>query len=289
MTSQEFKKVARVIKAILKEIESQAIAEGIDITSTEYEKLVARARLGILKKSGFTLEEYQQSKEETLRLQKEERQRSKNQIAKELLELNREKVDEQTVRKIAEEYIKEPVINNFTTNEIIKETIIEKPVIVEKRETIIEREEYDDSAIKTALESITERLESTPEAESLDLDDVKNIFAEMFEHNINTIEMPDFRKLAMGLQQQIDHALSGVQEVRTISGGSIKPSDSTVITTADVSLPAGTKGKTYIIKNISDVDIVVTAPVTIDGENSQIINTYDAMRVQFTGTEYIII
>jgi hypothetical protein len=86
--------------------------------------------------------------------------------------------------------------------------VVEKPTVIEKTETFIEREEYDDSELKQALAGIVERLETIPEPKEIDkeglMEEVRNVFGEMFEHNINTLNMPDFRKLAMGIQAQVD-------------------------------------------------------------------------------------
>lgn len=57
---------------------------------------------------------------------------------------------------------------------------------------------------------LEDKIDSIKIPEQIDVvalkEEVKNIFGEMFKHNIDTLGMPDFRKLAMGLQAQIDES-----------------------------------------------------------------------------------
>jgi hypothetical protein len=64
MTTAEFKKLARLLKTVYAEMEREAIAQGIDITSPDYDTLTDRVREKTLAKRGFTIEEYRQAKAE---------------------------------------------------------------------------------------------------------------------------------------------------------------------------------------------------------------------------------
>lgn len=218
MTIKDFKKIARLLKEVYKEIEKEASENGMDIFSPEYEELISKAREAVLEKMGFTLEEYRTAKEEAspLRKQKEDLSSLLDEARTTIEKVNTLKIPtaeeiEEIVNRIAQEHIKEVVKEVVVTNEIIKE--IEKPTII--KETIIEKEEYDDSKLHEELEKVNKRFEDLPEPINVDKvkEDVLTEFGKMFEDKINILGMPDFRKLAMGLQQQIDANTAAINAV----------------------------------------------------------------------------
>jgi hypothetical protein len=292
MTSKEFKTVGRLLKELYKDLEAKAISRGIDIFGEGYGELQTMLRETLLKRMGYTAEEYLEAKNRTINEQNTKRKAEMDVIYQNMVELEdlaSDKLTEEQVEEIAKRVVPPPT----TINQIVERTVVEKPTIIEKTETFVEREEYNDSELKQALAGIVDRLKAIPEPQpSISEEQIRNIFGEMFEHNINTLEMPDFRKLAMGLQQQIDQANSGVSNTITVSSDySVKPNDNTVVITeeATISLPAGVRGKTFNVKNLSDGTVTVVAPTDIDNEVRQYVYPLDNMRVQFTGTQYIII
>jgi len=215
MTNQNFKKIGRLLKELYAELEAGAIRSGVDIFGQEYEIARSRVRLALLVKMGYTLEEYVEAKERTVNEQKEKGRKLKNEIQKDILK-TKQQVDKAPTREemeaIAKKYIKKPIVTNNTVNKIVEKTTVEKPIY--KTETIVEREEYDDRYIMAEIGSLNDRLENIPSPESYDdegiRDWVRDYFGEQFEHNINTLDMPDWRKLAMGLQGQIDTKVQGI-------------------------------------------------------------------------------
>lgn len=206
MTSKDFKKVGRLLKTLYRELENRAIEEGIDITSDEYEQMRDEVRDTILTKMGYTIMEYKIAKNETVEQQKAQREKERYELSEILEEIRESIPTEEMIKELAKSVIPEPKIIEKTINKIVKE--IEKPTIVQETKTIIEREEYDESPLLEKLEELKEKIEAIPEPTELDkeslMEEVRNVFGEMFDHNINTMDMPDFRKLAMGLQAQID-------------------------------------------------------------------------------------
>lgn len=206
MTSKDFKKVGRLLKTLYRELENRAIEEGIDITSDEYEQMRDEVRDTILTKMGYTIMEYKIAKNETVEQQKAQREKERYELAEILEEIRESIPTEEMIKELAKSVIPEPKIIEKTINKIVKE--IEKPTIVQETKTVIEREEYDESPLLEKLEELKEKIEAIPEPTELDkeslMEEVRNVFGEMFDHNINTMDMPDFRKLAMGLQAQID-------------------------------------------------------------------------------------
>lgn len=208
MTSLEFKKVGRLLKELYKELEANALSSGVDIFSAEYTEMQRRLREALLMKMGFTPEEYIEAKNKTLTEQNNKRQAEIEKIQKNIVDVELELEDTLTaedVERIAKANIPAPVVTNNTINKIIKETTVEKPIVVEK--TVIEKEEYDDGKLWAELGYIRDKVENIaiPEPEStLSEEEVRNIFGELFAQNINVLDMPDWRRLAMGLQAQID-------------------------------------------------------------------------------------
>lgn len=233
MTIPEFKKIARLLKQAYFELEQELLKDGLTTLSSEFQQAQMVIRETILKNHGFTLEEYRTIKDKIMSDRKTKRQANKEEgnisldlvgAAKaKLIEftgikvLSKEEINE-IARRIAEEvakkYIKPPQI----INKIVKEITVEKPTIV--KETKIEKktEQYDDKPLQDALKSLQKRVDelpSTPDHTWLknELKNDFNAFTENFERNIDILGMPDFRKLAMGLQGQIDELANDLRDV----------------------------------------------------------------------------
>jgi hypothetical protein len=222
MTTSEFKKVARLLKEAYKELEADAFDVGVDIFSDEYQRAQDVVRQAVLDKLGFTLEEYREAKELISRPKKEE-------IKDELQKIVNKDISPliltgKQVEEIASRVVKPPQI----INKIIKETVVEKPQII--KETIIEKSvestNYDDERLQERLNSVSKRLDelsnSAPDMVKLKTE-LENYLSANLEYNIDILGMPNFRKLAMGLQGQIDElrassSTSGGTGVETPTG-----------------------------------------------------------------------
>lgn len=300
MTSKDFKKVGRLLKTLYRELENRAIEEGIDITSDEYEQMRDEVRDTILTKMGYTIMEYRVAKNETLEQQKAQRGQERQEFMEMLEEIQESIPTEEMIKELAKSVIPEPKIIEKTINKIVKE--IEKPTIVQETKTIIEREEYDDSELKSALKSIVERFNAIPEPKEFDkesfLEEVKNTFGEMFDHNINTMDMPDFRKLAMGIQAQIDElknnpssggaavwggitgtlsdqtdlnsALSGKAASDHVHTGVYEPADATILKSTAIGVSVAAQSHTHTVSQITDFPTLAT--VATSGDYDDLIN-----------------
>lgn len=207
MTTSQFKKIARTLKTVYAQLEKEAIEQGVSLLSTEYEQVLAKARLAVLEQAGFTIEEYRSAKAKVAGFSQAD--------LLDVVEVQDSKIGNihdryiptvEDIERIAEEVAQKYVVPPVVTNQIVKETTIEKPRIIETVREITNREEYDDKHLTGELASLKEKLSNIEKPVSKEeiQTDIKNYFAELFEHNINTLGMPDFRKLAMGLQAQID-------------------------------------------------------------------------------------
>src|SRR3990167_1217257 len=211
MTTPEFKRVARLLKVVYKELEKEAITEGIDLASEEYEEGINKAREAVLKRMGFTMEEYREVKKQSELNRRQERDARTMELMSDT-KLKVERLGERHIptteeivklaKAVALKEIKPPII----INQIVKETVVEKPIVIEKtiKEERVVKIDYDDHPIREEMNKLSQKIDGAPK---FDFDAFANELREefsSFKKNINTFGAPDFRKLAMGLQQQID-------------------------------------------------------------------------------------
>jgi hypothetical protein len=221
MTTKEFKRVARLLKQVYAEIESEAIKTGINTLSPEYDELINKAREKVLNAQGYTLEEYRKAKAKVVgfsqadlishveeRDERLEKVESRHIPTKEEIEEIAEEIAEEVAERIAKKYIVPPVIKN----EIIKEYTVEKPKIVETVRVI--KEKYDDTDLRGNIKYLLNKINSIQLPREVDEKQIKldlfNALKKDINRDIEMLGMPDFRKLAMGLQQQIDERIIGV-------------------------------------------------------------------------------
>lgn len=240
MTIPEFKKIAGLLKKVYVELEQEAIQAGIDLLSPQYDELVAKARETVLANAGFTLEEYREVKQQVSGVSKagvlDFIQKTRDEVSQ--LDKRHIPTHEEIAaiaRDVAAEFIKPPQV----IHQIVKEITKEKPQIIKEtvREKVVELD-------TTALEGVRKEVESfrnnfndlndrfsklppTPDVNKL-REEIQNDFAKHFKHNIDMFGMPDFRKLAMGLQQQIDDLSS--QSSTGTGGGHVIEDEGTPVT-----------------------------------------------------------
>lgn len=204
MTSTEFRKINAILKKAYSELGIDIPLNEVNLLSQEYQEVINKVKTAILEKYSFSEEEYDNLQEKISATSKEGIfaiiEKTKEKI-KELENRHIPTIDEieEVADRIAQKYIVEPKI----TNQIVKETIVEKPIY--KTETIIEREEYNDNPLRAEIGFIENKLENRiNEIPILDIESLRSEFDENLKHNIDTLGMPDFRKLAMGLRADID-------------------------------------------------------------------------------------
>jgi hypothetical protein len=229
MTTAEFKKIARTLKEVYKQIEAEALAEGISLLSPEYDQLIAIARERVLEAAGYTLQEYREAKAKVSGFSQadlvDHTERTAADIDAALKAIEQEanrhiptqEEIEAIAKRVAEAVVKPPQI----INQIVKETTIEKPKIV--KETVKIKEEYNDKPLREEIKKVKEKVDSIKIPEAFNPKGLEEKFeayvAQSFKKNIDTLGMPDFRKLAMGLQEQIDSIERSVAINFIIDGG----------------------------------------------------------------------
>lgn len=219
MTYQEYKKIARLLKQVYKELEEEAKEAGIGLLTDEYEEMIARARELTLEKMGYSLEEYLAHKSKTADELAKTKNKVKNikkelgvidDIKAELAEVKErkiptekeiEEISSKIAEKIAKKYIKPPKVK--VVNKVVEK--IKQPIY--KTEKIVEKVEYNEKPLLETISGLSKRIDELNIPEPVDYTKIKDLwqsdFGEMFEYNINTLGMPNFRKLAMGLEDRI--------------------------------------------------------------------------------------
>src|SRR3990167_5305005 len=61
ISKQQYLKLKKLLNQLIKQAEKEALEEGIDITSQEFEELVLALKIKILEEKGFTLTDYQEA------------------------------------------------------------------------------------------------------------------------------------------------------------------------------------------------------------------------------------
>lgn len=227
MTIAEFKRIGRLLKQVYAELEKEALAQGIDVTSDDYTRLTNLAREKVLASQGFTLEEYKVAKmqSEDIRIEKQQAGIASKvaEIAQRVIGVEQRDIPtpeqmDAIARKAAEEVVKPPVIEQ----RIVKEIVVEKPTIV--KETVVQtiNEEYNDGPLAAEVGYLRNLVENLPPAaDPFDPEPTATKLRNEFTQQIDVLkevlkDMPDFRKLGMGLQAQIDTKIEGVNVNRII-------------------------------------------------------------------------
>lgn len=277
MTTAEFKKIARLLKQVYSELEKEASEAGISTLSPEYDQLVATARERVLENAGYTLQEYREAKAKVVGFSQADLVDSVEQRDSKLTELDNRHIPnedeiasiaERVAEKVAKKYIVPPQI----INKIVDRETIKKPTIIKEtvKETI--NVPFDPNPLLAEIGSLNERLENI-KPEPIDIEaiksDLKLDFNKELKHNIDMLGMPDFRKLAMGLQSQIDSiditggsgavdSVNGQTGIVVLDTGDISAvTDYNYVTDAQLTVIGNTSGT-----NTGDQDLSSLAPKT---------------------------
>lgn len=211
MSPTDFKKIARLLKNLYSDMEPRAIAEGMDVSSTAYDELKAQARLNLLKKMGFSLLEYQTAKDQAAPPTRAEMMTTMNEIRDHIAVIKNLKIPSQeeiaaVATDIVKKNLKPAQVTHNTTNEIVRETTVEKPTYI--KETVVQKEVYNDAPLQEQLNAISKKMDEfkipAPIDETALVGRLASQLTQPLSESINTLNMPNFRKLAMGLQGQID-------------------------------------------------------------------------------------
>lgn len=215
MTSKEFKTIARLLKEVYAELEADALKSGVSLLSDQFKMVQDKARLAILEQNGFTLEEYRKAKADVAGFSPADMLQVAQDLEKTKEDIKKIKIPtKEEIAQIAYEIAQEFVVPPQITNQIVERTTIEKPKIVKETVKVTEKVEYNDKPLQEKIGAISKRVDEIKIPSPVDVKKIEerltSIFQEMFEHNIDILGMPNFRKLSMGLRQDIDTKVEGV-------------------------------------------------------------------------------
>lgn len=212
MTIQEWKQIARLLKTVYQELEKECIEAGISLLSPEYTTLMDKARLKVLEQAGYTLEEYRSIKEQVEGVDKAGTLAVMQETQKKLEEVSDRHIPTtEEIMAIAHEVAQQYIVPPVVTNQIIKETTIEKPITLETVRVIEKKEKYDDSKLREMIKQVEEKIPTFTTYDDTELRElIVNHFSENFAKNIDMLGMPNFRQLATGLRADIDERIIGV-------------------------------------------------------------------------------
>jgi hypothetical protein len=134
LDTTKFKALKRMIDLLIAELEKEAILEGYNTTSAEFEQLVLQVKENVLGENGITLQEYEEMEEEI-------RSESSTSLADTLKSL-RKPIDlpniptAQEIRELAIQVLPAPQIIRNT--EVVERTVREKPITQVTREIVRE-------------------------------------------------------------------------------------------------------------------------------------------------------
>lgn len=290
MTPQQLKKVMRLLKRAYDELEAEALKAGVAITSPEYEQLVDKVRTAVLQKEGFTVEEFRSAKEEleTERVAKKETEKQASEtVAKEQREAETAKTD-RVFEKIS--MVKGEKGDKGDRGERGEVGLVgprgpEGKAGKDGKDGRPGRDGKDGRDGRDTPETMVAYLEDliqsvdkkipTPEtpdsfrAKVEAIIQVSEVAWDSVKKNLDIMGMPDFRKLAMGLQAQID-------ELNAATATSIEFETPTgTVNDTNVTFTA-TQTPIYIIQNglqyfedagytLSGLTITLTTPVGTGG------------------------
>jgi hypothetical protein len=227
MNTQDLKKMYGLIKKAYGLLDEQALKEGIDITSPQYDALKTRARINILKKWGFTNEQYQEAHDN---FQNEKNPSLGDMIGKGDKGDQGDKGDEPSDERLVS--LIKPLITEQVKGEPGKDGKDGKDGITpikgihysdgkdgqHGRDGFDGKDGIDGTSFDPKMfDDLKARIDAIPPIETIQ-ESVKIETGEQLQNAINILGMPDFRKLAMGLRGDIDSLTNIVN-----SGGSSFP------------------------------------------------------------------
>ena len=244
MTSSQFKRIGQFLKKAYAELETAAVNEGIIPGSVEFEALRDKIRDATLSRAGFTIEEYRQAKEEL------EKQRNipkdsgldsleglffKGRDGKDGSSPDKEEIIREVLSKIPvpkngkdgispdkEEIVREVISKLPNKEEILREVVSKIPPPKEGppgKDGV----SHDPNEVRMLALKIQELQVKEPEFIEKLREELSQATEQRLSKAIDILGMPNFRKLAMGLRQDIDYLLSV-----GVGGGSVEIPSGTV-------------------------------------------------------------
>jgi len=191
MTKAQYQRLKKLIKLANKEVENEALEEGVDITSVEFEQVLLKVKQVVIEKAGFKLEEYENEEKEPAKQEKEEFNKKLISLEKNLKEFIGKKINWEDIEN-------KPKI---PTEEDFKKLV---PKIPEQKDYIPEikrvEEKIDSIKIPEQIDNI-EQIENLKWQLGEDIEEVKKLIPK--QKNWTS----ELKKLQKDLQKYIDRTM----------------------------------------------------------------------------------
>lgn len=259
MDQKQFKTIGRLLKRVYAELEAEALKSGIVGSSKKFQEMQDKARELVLSNNGFTLEQYLQAKADSEAFTQSDLLNFVEETKGEVKRLSEVHIpSKKEIMELAHEVAKQYIVPPKVTNEIVKEIIIKEPKILETVREITNTVEYNDEKLREELSKIDKKVSEIKIPEPFNEKELEerlsNKFGEMFEENINTLGMPNFRKLAMGLQGQIDDV-----KAQIVASGTV----ATVVAGTGISVNSTDPANPIVTNSSPDQTVAITAGTNI--------------------------
>jgi len=247
MSIAEFRKIQKMIMTILNKMEKEAIEEGVDITTPDFQNKLKEVKETLLRGKGLTIAEYEEIKTQLKKEKEQKKEQSFNKVKEDVISIIKPDIDSvreeiRSSHKVildALEVLKKKPPKTIVKREVVEQIVKEKPItkVIKTIERIKEIDPSKLSELRKDLYALQEshaevynRLNDIPKFKEIVKEVEKNFsdsFSENFEKNMDIMGMPDFRKLGMGLQQQIDTRIIG-DPTKKITISDTEPSNPSV-------------------------------------------------------------
>jgi hypothetical protein len=214
MTISEFKKIARLLKAVYAELERQALSEGIDITSPQFEELINRVRESSLAKRGFTIEEYRNAKAEYTESRKPVEKTDIDAVLEKVTQIKGEKGDTGEQGEKGDKGDKGDPGKDGKNGKDGRDGKDGKDG-THGRDGEHGKDGADGFVDEETIGYLEEKIDTVAKSIPV-VPDLTDFYKEMDVIQEVIKGMPDFRKLGMGLQDQIDKKITGINVNRII-------------------------------------------------------------------------
>ena len=233
---QKFRKIQKQLSVLINQLEKEAIDNGEDISSDDFLEAILEIKKRFLENKGISLEEYDELRSQfaeekrinqsNVLIHKEEVEGDlkglKKLIDEKIVEIKKdnekgfEDISDSLYKlndRLAEVENRPPSI----VNKIVKEITKEVPKIIQTKETIREVDNETKLNVDTLQRSfvdIWDKVNNFKMPEVPNYDKLKGELiswsADHISKNPNLINMPDFRRMGMGLQGQIDELRNSI-------------------------------------------------------------------------------
>lgn len=273
MDVKTFKKVARALKLLYSELEIEAVKSGLNIASPEYDQLIEAAREALLTKYGYTVEQYEEAKSEYLAsIAPKEKPTDVQQIFEKISTL---KGDTGFTGEKGD-----TVVGPQGPKGDKGDTVVgPRGPKGDKGDSVVgprgpkgdRGEDIDTKTVAFIHERLNNFDKKLLEIKQVDVEnikeDLKGHFGETFKKNIDIMGMPDFRKLAMGLREDIDAlATRGSLPSQTGNNGKYLTTNGTVASWAAVAGSGDMLIATYDPAGISQQLVGLTASQSVSNK-----------------------